>query len=447
MKKAIISLTALLAITFASCDILETDPETSLDANTALSDGASAEAILLGAYSDLQDPEYYGIEYVLNIDLISDNARMQGFFDSQLEVDSKNVPFSNLWVESIWVDIYRVVNSANLLITGVPEIEDDTFTNRDIVLGEAYAIRALAYFDLLRAFGYHFNTSSEFGVPLLLEPIPDNDFNQIPDLARAGVADTYQQILSDLDSALQLLDGYSDNTRMSFWGALALRARVHLYQKNYAAAFNDANRVIEEGPFSLVQDLDNLFLTTDTSSESIFDLVFSDQDQSDFYTFVFQRDEYNVDPSLTNSFEEGDLRRNYIVFQRGSDRSAKYADPNNANNAKVIRLAEMYLIRSEAAAMRDDNPNAGLDDLNTIRNRAGLGDIGPFDTMDEYIDALLQERRVEFNYEGKRFFDLVRHDKIGEVLGMEEFRKVFPIPRNELLITGNLQQNPGFTNP
>ncbi|NBB77682.1 MAG: RagB/SusD family nutrient uptake outer membrane protein [Bacteroidetes bacterium] len=447
MKKAILSLTALLAITLASCDILETDPETSLDANTALSDGASAEAILLGAYSDLQDPEYYGIEYVLNIDLISDNARMQGFFDSQLEVDSKNVPFSNLWVESIWVDIYRVVNTANLLISGVPEIEDDTFTNRDIVLGESYAIRALAYFDLLRAFGYHFNTSSEFGLPLLLEPIPDNDFNQIPDLARAGVADTYQQILNDLDSALQLLDGYSDNTRMSFWAALALRARVHLYQKNYADAFNDANRVIEEGPFSLVQDLDNLFLTTDTSSESIFDLVFSDQDQSDFYTFVFQRDEYNVDPSLTNSFEEGDLRRNYIVFQRGSDRSAKYANPNNANNAKVFRLAEMYLIRSEAAALRDNNPNAGLDDLNTIRNRAGLGDIGPFASMEEYIDALLQERRVEFNYEGKRFFDLVRHDKIGEVLGMEDFRKVFPIPRNELLITGNLQQNPGFTNP
>jgi hypothetical protein len=111
----------------ASCDVLDTDPETSLAAETALVDGASAEAILLGAYSNMQDGDYYGIEYTLNNDLASDNARYQGFFDSQLEVDSGNFPITNNWVGNAWVDIYRVVNIANQLITEVPGIEDEAF--------------------------------------------------------------------------------------------------------------------------------------------------------------------------------------------------------------------------------------------------------------------------------------------------------------------------------
>lgn len=448
MKKLsiILLLTTFLAA-LTSCDVLDTEPQLSLDAETALADGAAAEAILLGAYSRLQGGFYYGIEYTLNNDLIADNAHWQGFYDSQLELDSGFVPISNLWVGQAWVSIYRVVNIANLLIDGVPGIEDDAFATRDRVLGEAHALRALAYFDLLRVFGHHYDLNSNYGLPLLLEPIENNDFNLIPDLARSSVADTYQQIQSDLDTALSLMDGYEDNTRMSYWPTLALRARVNLYQQDYAAAYDDADDVINLSFATLEENVADLHLTTGTSSESLFDLVFSDQDQSSYFTFMYQRDEYNVHPSLTEAFEEGDERRGLIEFVRNSDRSMKWSDPNNANNARILRLAEMYLIRSEAAAYRDNDPNAGTDDLNTIRNRAGLDDIGPFATMDEYDDAILQERRIELNYEGHRFFDLVRFDKIEEVLGMSDFRKVLPIPRDELMASQNLEQNPGFDTP
>ena len=104
----------------------------------------------------------------------------------------------------------------------------------------------------------------------------------------------------------------------------------------------------------------------------------------------------------------------------------------------------MYLIRSEAAAMRDNNPNAGVADLNVIRNRAGLGNIDSFASMNDFVDALLHERRAELNYEGHRFFDIVRFDKLGEKFGREDFRKAFPIPRDELQIQDNLTQNPGY---
>ncbi len=444
MKKRSILLLTFLTVFLMSCDVLDTEPQASLDAETVLVDGAAAEAVLLGAYSRMQVAPYYGVHFTLSPDLATDNARYQGFFDSQLEVNSGNVPISNLWISTAWVNIYRVVNIANLLIAEVPGIEDDAFATRDRVLGEAHAVRALAYFDLLRVFGYHFDTSSPYGLPLLLEPIENNDFNLIPDLARSSVADTYQQILSDLNTATSLMAGYSTNTAMNYWAALALRARVNLYAQNYEAAFNDANEVIEGGPFSLVGSVADLYETTGTTSESIFDLVFTDQDGSSLFAFTFQRDEYNVNPSLLESFEEGDERADLFIFERGSDRPLKWSDSDNADNVRVLRLAEMYLIRSEAATMRDNNPNAGLEDLNVIRTRAGLGEIASIDSMDEYVNILLQERRAEFNYEGHRFFDIVRFDKLGELFGREDFRKAFPIPRDELQIQSNLEQNPGY---
>jgi len=444
MKKLSIIFIAGLTVFLMSCDILDTEPQASLDAETALTDGASAQAVLAGAYSRMQVGPYYGVHFTLSPDLAADNARYQGFFDSQLEVNSGTVPISNLWISTAWVNIYRVVNIANLLIAEVPNIQDDTFTNRERVLGEAYAVRALAYFDLLRIFGYHWDTTSENGLPLLLDPIENNDFNLIPDLARSNVSDTYNQILSDLGDAISRMEGYTNNTRMNYWAAVALRARVHLYAGNYPQAFTDANAVIESGQYSLPADLADVFLTTGTSSESIFDLVFDDQDQSSLFTFTFQRDEYNVNPSLTDSFEEDDARADLFIFTRGSDRPAKWSDSNNANNVKVLRLAEMYLIRAEAAAFANNDPNAGNDDLNEIRDRAGLDDVEDFADFDEFIDALLQERRAELNYEGHRFFDIVRFDKLGEFFGREDFRKAFPIPRDELQIQENLVQNPGY---
>ncbi|WP_069131544.1 RagB/SusD family nutrient uptake outer membrane protein [Rhodohalobacter halophilus] len=444
MKKLSILLITILAVFLISCDVLDTEPQASLDANTALTDGASAQAVLLGAYSRMQVTPYYGAHFTLSPDLAADNARYQGFFDSQLEINSGSVPISNFWISTAWVNIYRVVNIANLLIAEVPNIADDAFSSRDRVLGEAHAIRALAYFDLLRVFGYHFDVSSPYGMPLLLEPIENNDFNLIPDLERSGVADTYQQILDDLNTAIGLMQGYVDNTAMSYWAAVALRARVNLYAGNYGAAFDDADDVIENGPFSLVEDVQDLFDTTSPTSESIFDLVFSDQDQSSLYVFTFQRDEYNVDPDLTGAIEAGDDRAGLFVFERGSDRPVKWSNPNNANNVKVLRLGEMFLIRSEAAVFDSNDPNAGLDDLNEIRDRAGLGDVGPFANIDEYVDALLQERRIELNYEGHRFFDLVRLDRFEDVLNRDSFRRAFPIPRDELQIQENLDQNPGY---
>lgn len=444
MKK-IISIAALM-LGLGACNVLDQDPQSSLDASAVLVDGASANAILNGAYSDMGNDYYYGVEYVLNIDLIADNSVFQGFYDSQLEIDQRSVPFTNLFVTESWPAIYRIINMTNLLISGVPDLDDPKFENQDDVLGQAHALRALAYFDLLRIFGEHYIPNSAFGLPLLLQPIPDNDFNQIPSLSRSSVAETYAQINEDLDLALSFLTDSFDQGTMNYYAALALRARVALYQKNYAVAKAAADEIIEEGGFELLEDLGDLYNTTSVTPESIFDLEFNDQDQSEFNTYTIRRDEYNLDEDLIEATEDGDERGNFYGFSRNANRTLKYPDGTNSNNTKVFRLAEIHLIRAEAAAMLSGNPNDGLADINLIRERANLDPLPSFPSMNAFVDALLQERRIELSFEGHRFFDLVRFNKTSEVLGMPDFRKIFPIPRNELQVAkdGNLAQNPGY---
>lgn len=440
MKNIKLLLAFLLIV---SCDVLEPEPQTSLNTDGALVDATSVQGVLLGAYTLMQDQDYYGLQYTLNPDLLADNSVFEGFFDSQLELDQKAVPITNLWIGNCWPDIYIVINTANLLINGIDAVDDPNL-DKDAVLAEAHAIRALAYFDLLRIFGEYYDEGSQFGLPLLVDLIPDNDFNQIPDLARSTVAQTYDQILADLDTAVSLSDGSADAGRMNFFATLSLRARVNLYRKNYAAAFADADRVINEGGYALEADLNSVYDTTDPSSESIFEVVFNEQDQSSYNTFTIRRDEYNADPDVLTFFEDGDARSALFTEARGRNRTGKYPDNTNANNAKVFRLAEVYLIRSEAAVFANNDPDAGTADLNIIRNRAGLGDLGVFADTEAYLDALLYERRAELNFEGHRFFDLVRTGRSQTVLDLEDFRRVLPIPRTELQVSDNLTQNPGY---
>ncbi|GAA0879780.1 RagB/SusD family nutrient uptake outer membrane protein [Algoriphagus jejuensis] len=444
MKKTALIFIVILGL--GACNVLDQDPQDSLDANMVLVDGASANSILNGVYSTMGSDYYYGVEYVLNMDLIADNSVFQGFYDSQLEIDQMTVPFTNLFVTESWPVIYRVINSANLLIEGVPSLDDPNFSNENDVLGQAYGLRALAFFDLLRVFGEHYIPNSSFGLPLLLQPIPENDFNQIPNIPRSTVAQTYAQINEDLDLALSFLTESLDQGTMNYYAALALRARVALYQKNYAVAKAAADEIIADGGFELLDDLDELYYTTEITGETIFDLEFNDQDQSSFNSYTIRRDEYNLDERLINATEAGDKRAAYYGFSRNANRILKYTDGTNANNTKVFRLAEIYLIRAEADAMLSGNPNSGLADINTIRQRADLAPIQSLPSMDAFVNALLQERRVELAFEGHRFFDLVRFDKTGAVMGIPDFRKIFPIPRNELQVAepGILAQNPGY---
>jgi len=114
-----------------------------------------------------------------------------------------------------------------------------------------------------------------------------------------------------------------------------------------------------------------------------------------------------------------------------------------------LRLSELYLIRAEARAKQGFLSGA-QDDLNVIRNLAGLPDTTA-SSQEELLSAILQERRVEFFTEsGHRFLDLKRAGQVTTVLdvvkpGWDVHEALFPLPQNELLLNPNLEpQNAGY---
>ncbi|WP_316930081.1 RagB/SusD family nutrient uptake outer membrane protein [Gillisia sp. Hel_I_29] len=118
----------------------------------------------------------------------------------------------------------------------------------------------------------------------------------------------------------------------------------------------------------------------------------------------------------------------------------------------VFRLAEQYLIRAEAKFQQNDI-SAGLEDLNVLRDRAGIGSLS-LDNInteeEELIAIILEERRRELFAEwGHRWLDLKRTEMAEKVLGdnkpsWEQTNLLFPIPQEERLKNPNLSQNPGY---
>jgi hypothetical protein len=146
----------------------------------------------------------------------------------------------------------------------------------------------------------------------------------------------------------------------------------------------------------------------------------------------------------------GDVRIRLVDFSSENNdvtilpdgRTQKYrGEASKDNSAYIVRFAEMYLIRAEALGNLK-----GLADLNFLRQKRGLAVLAPIQvsTSNDFINAILNERRAELNFEGHRYFDLARKRKIKSVLNIEDFRSVFPIPNREIIANPNLKQNPGY---
>ena len=123
-------------------------------------------------------------------------------------------------------------------------------------------------------------------------------------------------------------------------------------------------------------------------------------------------------------------------------RTQKYrGEQTKDNSGYVLRLAEVYLIRAEASGR-----SAGLPDLNTLRESRGLADLTGADVPDStsFLNAVLDERRAELNFEGHRLFDLARTGNVGSILGAG-VNPIMPIPQREIEGTNNIvKQNPGY---
>lgn len=459
MKKISILFFISLLMLASSCQFLDESSPNNIAADEAITDAASAEAAVLGLYSAMQQPGYYGESYLLASEGHTDNGVTGGYQSLSLtQLGDRAVTGANVITGDIWTAIFRVIANSNYLLEGLNQVTDLTPEQKNQLEGQARAIRAMAHFDLLRYFGEHWNNNSAFGIPLIqtVQSIADRP-------NRATVAATYQFIIDELTKAAAQLDASEKDIQFVNLNTVnALLARVYLYRKDLSKAATFASKVIDSGDFALLSaDAYAEVFQTRLSAESIFELAFDNQNRSGYNGATYSRDDairselsYLAAKDLQDFFaaRPGDVRSSLLNFDPGENdptiipngRTQKYRGEESRDNpAYVLRLAEMYLIRAEALGRSN-----GLADLNTLRTQRGLSAISPAELPNDaaYLQAILDERRAEFNFEGHRYFDLARTQQIKAVLGIDEFHGIMPIPNRELTVNTTLKQNPGYVN-
>ena len=425
-------------------DILEVELDDEIRSTEAITDGISLRSAVTGLYSLAQSGTYYGGEFVMAQALTGGIADATGFRERFTQLDNAMIPASSIYVESSWVDAYSMVNSSNLILEKVEELQLDDPNSK----GEAHFFRALGLFDALRQFGKFTDMNSEFGIPVFTQYV-DNETAKT--IGRSTVAASFDQIISDLETAVSLMEYDSEKFLVSKGTAEALLARVHLYAGNYEEAEQYATLVIENPDYALNNNYNDIY-ESEGSAEAIFELEFTETD-GNLFTEYFSVSPPEVSANYEDFYagmSEDDDPRGDLYYDDGR---VVYVDKYGVSDAIVdgngiiIKLSEIYLIRAEARARMGEFATA-VEDLNTIRTRSlPTMAIDPEEASDfeSFTDFLIEERARELAFEGHRWFDIVRLGRAETILGIESFRTVYPIPQREIAISGGtLVQNPGY---
>lgn len=459
-------LALMLAVAgLTSCDVLDQDPKTEIAASSAFADAKSASVALNGLYSQLQNSGYYGGFFQQFSDLASDVSQTTTITNDLRELDTYVVTAANATVTTLWNVQYTVINHANNILAEVPKITSMDAGAKNTILGQAYFIRGLTYFDLTRTFGGVPGVVGALGVPLVMDPTKQIDNSSF--VPRASLQESYSMVEADLLHALELVpETYSNNnldrSRAVKATVRALLARLYLYTRDYEQARTFSEAVINDSRYALVANFSNIF-SSEFTSESVFELDFGTADNNVTRSNYFPA-ALGGTASLalhdelwkTVAARPADTRK---LFAYDPDASRKLYYPTKYNklggvdNLHLIRIAELYLIRAEANAhlgnIQDSNG-----DLNLIRKRAGLADT-LVATQGGLLSAVEKENYIEFFGEGHRWFDLVRTNRAMDVLkNLTRFqslggtvslpnvnRQVLPIPQIEIDVNANLEQN------
>jgi hypothetical protein len=417
-----------------SCDsFLDVEPKSSISDEQTIFDKASAETALRGVYNAVASSSYYGTTFQSIGYLSGDNIQWTGSQSQVQEFINHKVNAENATVSSAWIAIYAAINRANQVIAKVPAVTD-----------EAYFLRALAYFDLARTWG---------GVPLITQPTSTPSENS--GIRRSTQAETYAQVLKDLDAAEPLL-GETVNryhaTRKTVW---ALKSRYYLYQKDWAKAEEYATKVISDATNYKLLTPFNAFFANNArgTEESVFEIFYNGTSEINDHRGQWQ-------PQTNGGTRQWAPNDAFVALVNdpliGGNRSTLVAKDNQSrwygnlyyrspgsDPSYVIRIAELYLIRAEARAQQAKLTDAASD-VNAIRSRARLG-ATPAATKDDLLLAIENERKIEFALEPHRWFDLVRTGRAAAVLSITDpNRYLMPIPSVQLQTDKALEQNPGY---
>lgn len=451
-----IILLALIAASFCSCKkFVEIPlPDNQLTADFVFDNDNTAVQAITGIYSNMmENSQQFSSGYTT---FLTGMAADELFYytpsdrDEFLNNQISAINHPNIEA-SFWNPCYQYIYAANKCIEGASRSNQLSSGIKNTVIGEAKFIRAFCYFYLTNLFG---------DVPLILS----TDYTSSESLPRSAQENIFIQMINDLKDAKQkLINDYPsiERSRPNKLTASALLTRIYLYKKDWASAEAESSEIINSGMYSINTDINNIFQIS--SDETIWQLhpVNPYRNTWEGDAVIPSSDAatptYLLTNSLMNSFEAGDLRKtNWTKSRVFSGQILFYPFKYKVRTGStlqeyyvVFRLAEIYLTRSEARVMTS-NLQGAKDDLNIIRQRAGLPITAASTTSDIQL-AIEQERRIEYLCEwGHRWFDLKRTNRANTVIGSQKpmtwqpTDALWPIPQGQLNLNPSLTQNPGY---
>jgi hypothetical protein len=447
-----------LSLSFAGCEdfINPDDPIGQIPQNTVFEDEATATAAVMTLYGNLRDNVLLtGGAYGMNV--------LMGYYADELDYYGlpgqaggafygHQIVASDTRVRSIWNQAYNQIYMCNSALEGIEASVSISGEVKNQLKGEVLFIRAVTHFYIVNLFG---------DIPY----ITTTDYLINKDVSRMAEDLVYERILGDLSDARSLLtEEYpgGERIRANKYVVSALLSRVFLYLERWQDAETESTILLSAPSlFQLEEDLSNEFLKESTSAILQLKPKKEGENTKEAVTFLFTSGpplNMALNPALIDSFEPGDLRRQYWIKEIAGATQIwyapfKYRQKETSGVTKeysiVLRLAEQYLIRAEAKAHTGDLPGA-REDLNIIRRRAGLPDT-PASTEEEILQAVSDERKFElFTEQGHRWFDLKRTGKAEEILfpikpNWKSTDVHLPLPEAELLLNPNLlPQNSGY---
>lgn len=445
------------AVLITGCEeYLEVDPPISeIPYDSVFEDEFLAHSAVENLYTKLRDDILFSGMYNGNgitMGLYADELDYYAWPGNPLEnFYNHTVLPNNTLVKLIWDGSYNLIYMSNSILEGTDQSTVLTEETQKQLKGEALFIRSVGHFYLMNLFGE---------VPY----VTGTDYLENQSLPRTDIETMYQNIIDDLLMAKSLLpENYygMDRIRANRYTVSAFLARVYLYHEDWQEAVNESSSLINaETYYTLEQDIDLVFDKNSTSTILQFKPGVEGLNSWEGMILNFITQPYTValNPDIYNSMDDADARKaNWIAPITIGDNTwyacTKYKQNGFTGTtiefSKVFRLAEQYLIRSEAYTQLG-NLTSAKNDLNLIRTRAGLSPSNA-NTQTDLLNEILEERRFEFFAEqGHRWFDLKRLDKANEILSpikpnWQMTNYILPLPEIELLNNPNLlPQNPGY---
>lgn len=475
-NKNILVLLLVLLVTATSCkkSFLNLTPASKLTEGTYYQNTAQVEGGVIACYDGLQQTMQF--EYQLT-SLRSDEMAPYNFEGDWGGINGFYEKSSNSFLINFWSASYNTIARANLVLKYIDNVTDAG--KKAIFQGEAKFIRAHMFFNLVRLWG---------DVPLITERIAYNDE---PKFKRVAAADVYTQIISDLQDAIAncpTIWPSASKGRITKYAAEAMLANVYLTQKNYAAAKPLVDDIIASNAYQLLPNYADIFsLDNEMNKEILYSIGYAAATNGEGERFTFNYSPrgattgFKPEQELLNLFAPNDQRLAVSVFYNNGLPycTTKFQDPtapagDAGNDIIVIRYSEVLLMKAEINAnlntdamadpanMSDQDSLDILSPFNRVRIRAGVVPYSKssFTDLSSFMDKLLNERLIEFCFENKRWYDLLRTKTASDLvslmdahfilnghsnLSMKPTQTLMAIPQSDInLSDGNLTQNPGY---